>query len=54
MQAIKEEDEEEHPGLSDRTQFEQGLLKKMAAAPLPKEEEKKESVFTSELPAHLD
>jgi hypothetical protein len=49
---IKEEDEDE-PGLSDRAQFEQGLLRKMnAVPPMPKEEEKV-AVFTNELPEHL-
>ena len=52
MQAIKEEDEDE-PGLSDRAQFERGLLLKMNTAPLPKEEEKI-PVFTSALPSHLE
>ena len=55
MCAVIKEEEEEYSGLTDRAQFEQGLLRKMNAVipPMPKEEEKAVAVFTNELPSHL-
>lgn len=53
--AVIKEEEGEEAGLTDRAQFELGLLRKMNAVipPMPKEEEKTVPVFTNELPSHL-